>query len=102
MSDIPDVLEVAKSGYNLLLENKKVRVLEIRLKPGEKSPMHNHPNDHVIYVVKDAEFKLTFPNGEIDVFELKKGQIRWIKAGSHQTENIGKTSGHCIVTETKY
>ena len=51
MTDIPDVLEVAKSGYKLLLENKKVRVMEIRLKPGEKSPMHNHPNDHVVYVV---------------------------------------------------
>ena len=38
MTDIPDVLEVAKSGYKLLLENKKVRVMEIRLKPGEKSP----------------------------------------------------------------
>ena len=67
MTDIPDVLEVAKSGYELLLENKKVRVMEIKLKPGEKSPMHNHPNDHVIYVVKDAKFKLGFPNGKSDV-----------------------------------
>ena len=25
MTDIPDVLKVAKSGYKLLLENKKVR-----------------------------------------------------------------------------
>ncbi len=66
MTDIPDVLEVAKSGYKLILENKKVRVMEIRLKPGEKSPMHNHPNDHVVYVVKDAKFKLTFPDGKID------------------------------------
>lgn len=101
MNDIPDVLEVAKSGYNLLLENKRVRVLEIRLKPGEKSPMHNHPNDHVIYVVKDAEFKLNFPNGETEVFKLVEGQVKWIETGSHQTENIGSTEGHCIVVETK-
>jgi len=101
MSDIPDVLEVAKSGYSLLLENKKVRVMEIKLKPGEKSPMHNHPNDHVIYVVKDATFKLTFPDGTSDVFELETGQVLWIEAGPHQTENIGTTEGHCIVVETK-
>ena len=101
MSDIPDVLEVAKSGYSLLLENKKVRVMEIKLKPGEKSPMHNHPNDHVIYVVNDATFKLTFPEGTSDVFELETGQFLWIEAGSHQTENIGTTEGHNIVVETK-
>ena len=74
MTDIPDVLEVAKSGYTLLLENKKVRVMEIKLKPGEKSPMHNHPNDHVIYVVKDAQFKLSFPNGKSEIFDLKTGK----------------------------
>jgi len=101
MTDIPDVLEVAKSGYKLLLENKKVRVMEIRLKPGEKSPMHNHPNDHVVYVVKDAKFKLNFPDGKSDKFDLKTGQVLWIEAGPHQTENIGSTDGYCIVIETK-
>jgi quercetin dioxygenase-like cupin family protein len=95
------VLEVAKSGYKLLLENKKVRVMEIRLKPGEKSPMHNHPNDHVVYVVKDAKFKLNFPDGKSDKFDLKTGQVLWIEAGPHQTENIGSTDGYCIVIETK-
>jgi quercetin dioxygenase-like cupin family protein len=101
MADIPDVLDVAKSGYKLLLENKKVRVLEIRLKPGEISPMHNHPNDHVIYVVKDATFQLTFPDGTADKFDLETGKVLWINAGPHQTENIGSTEGHCIVVETK-
>jgi len=101
MTDIPDVLEVAKSGYKLLLENKKVRVMEIRLKPGEKSPMHNHPNDHIVYVVKDAKFKLNFPDGKSDKFDLKTGQVLWIEAGPHQTENIGSTDGYCIVIETK-
>jgi beta-alanine degradation protein BauB len=101
MTDIPDVLEVAKSGYKLLLENKKVRVMEIRLKPGENSQMHNHPNDHVIYVVKDAKFKLNFPNGKSDEFDLKNGQVLWIEAGPHKTENVGSTEGHCIVVETK-
>ena len=101
MTDIPDVLEVAKSGYKLLLENKKVRVMEIRLKPGEKSPMHNHPNDHIVYVVKDVKFKLNFPDGKSDKFDLKTGQVLWIEAGPHQTENIGSTDGYCIVIETK-
>ena len=71
------------------------------MKPGVKSPMHNHPNDHVIYVVNDAKFKLTFPNGKSDEFDLKSGQVLWIEEGPHQTENIGTTDGYCIVVETK-
>jgi quercetin dioxygenase-like cupin family protein len=48
MERIPDVLKPAANAYKLLMENEKVRVLDIRLKPGEKAPMHNHPNDHVV------------------------------------------------------
>ena len=101
MSNILDVLEVPNSGYNLIMENEKVRVMEMKLKPGEKSPMHNHPNDHVVYVFNNAKFKLSFPDGNSSEFELKAGQALWIEAGPHETENIGTTNGHNLVTEIK-
>jgi quercetin dioxygenase-like cupin family protein len=101
MSDILDVLEVPKSRYKLIMENEKVRVMEMKLKPGEKSPMHNHPNDHVVYVFNNSKFKLSFPDGNSDEFELKAGQALWIEAGPHETENIGTTNGHNLVTEVK-
>lgn len=101
MTSIPDVLKVTNSGYNLLMENEKVRVMDMRLKPGQKSPMHNHPSDHVVYVFKDVKLKLSFPDGKSDEFELKAGQVLWMDAGSHETENIGVTEGHNLVTELK-
>jgi quercetin dioxygenase-like cupin family protein len=101
MTSIPDVLKVNKSGYNLLMENEKIRVMEMQLKPGEMSPMHNHPNDHVVYVFNDAKFKLSFPDGNSDEFELNAGQVLWIKAGPHETENIGSTKGHNLILEVK-
>jgi beta-alanine degradation protein BauB len=101
MSNILDVLEVPNSGYNLIMENKKVRVMEMKLKPGEKSLMHNHPNDHVVYVFNNAKFKLSFPDGNSNEFELKAGQALWIEAGPHETENIGTTNGHNLITEIK-
>ena len=101
MSNILDVLEVPNSGYNLIMENEKVRVMEMKLKPGEKSLMHNHPNDHVVYVFNNAKFKLSFPDGNSNEFELKAGQALWIEAGPHETENIGTTNGHNLVTEIK-
>ncbi len=101
MSSILDVLEVPKSGYSLIMENERVRVMDMKLKPGDKSPMHNHPNDHVVYVFNNAKFKLSFPNGNSNEFELKAGQALWIEAGPHETENIGTTNGHNLVTEIK-
>jgi quercetin dioxygenase-like cupin family protein len=101
MANIPDVLKIQNNGYKLLMENDKVRVMEVRLEPGQKSPMHNHPDDHVVYVNNDARFKLSFPDGKRSEFELKAGQALWLEAGPHETENVGKTRGHNIVIELK-
>lgn len=101
MANIPDVLKVIASGYHLLMENEKVRVMEMRLNPGQKSPMHNHPHGHAVYVFKDAKLKLSFPDGNSAEFELKSGQVLWIEAGPHETKNIGATEGHNLVVEIK-
>ncbi len=101
MNAIPDVLVAAKSAYASLLENDTVRVMEIRLKPGQKAPMHNHPNNHVVYVKNDAKLKLSFPDGKDAVFDLKGGQVLWLDAGPHEAENVGTTDAHNLVVEVK-
>jgi quercetin dioxygenase-like cupin family protein len=101
MERVQDVLKSAANAYSLLMENEKVRVLDIRLKPGEKAPMHNHPNDHVVYVINDARFRLTFSDGTSGEFDLRAGQTLWMEAGSHATENIGSSGGHNLVVEVK-
>jgi quercetin dioxygenase-like cupin family protein len=101
MNNIPDVLKIKNNGYKLLLENDKVRVMEIRLEPGQKSPMHNHPDEHVVYVNNDAKFRLSFPDGKSSEFELKAGQAFFMESGPHETENVGRSKGHNIVIELK-
>ena len=101
MTKFQDVLKVENSGYNLLMENEKVRVMEMRLDPGQTSPMHNHPNDHVVYVFNKAVFKLSFPDGKSNEFKLTKGKALWIEAGPHETQNIGQTHGHNLIIEIK-
>ena len=101
MTKIQDVITAASKAYRLLLENDKVRVMEVRLKPGQKAPMHNHPNNHVIYVMKDTKFKLSFPDGKSKEVDLKSGKVLWMEAGDHETENIGTSEGHNLVIELK-
>jgi beta-alanine degradation protein BauB len=101
MEQVLDVMKSAAGAYRLLMENERVRVLDIRLKPGQKAPMHNHPGDHVVYVMNNAKFRLTFPDGTKNEVDLKAGQTLWMKAGSHATENIGPSEGHNLVVEVK-
>ena len=57
-----DPMQVGPNIYKLLFENERVRVFEVRFKPGERIAMHSHP-DHVVYVLDDGKLKLSSPDG---------------------------------------
>jgi quercetin dioxygenase-like cupin family protein len=100
MSTWADPTKVAGDVYKLLMENKKVRVFDVRFKPGQKAIMHGHPN-HVIYVLSDYTLNLMLPDGSSREVPLKAGQTMWMEAGEHAAQNIGKTEGHALVVELK-
>ncbi len=100
LAQIPDALQAAPNVYKLLMENDRVRVLDVRVKPGEKTKMHCHP-DRVVYVLSDHRLKFTSEDGQIEELELKAGQVLWIEAGAHATENTGKTEAHNLAVELK-
>ena len=43
-----DPVQVASNVYSMAFENDRVRLLEVREKPGESSAMHSHP-DYLVY-----------------------------------------------------
>ena len=101
VNEAPDVMVAASSAYRVLLENDRVRVMEVVLDAGETAPMHNHPNDHVVFVVDDAKLKLLFPDGNSGEFDLKSGQALMLDAGPHETTNVGSTKARNLVVELK-
>jgi beta-alanine degradation protein BauB len=98
--EYPDPKLVAGDVYKLVMENDRVRVFDVRFKPGQKAVMHGHP-DHVVYVLTDGTLKLTLPDGKSQVIPLKAGQAMWIDAGPHATENVGSTEAHNLAIELK-
>jgi quercetin dioxygenase-like cupin family protein len=96
----PDPVMVAGDVYKLLLENERVRVFDVRFKPGQKAVMHGHP-DHVVYIVVDGLFKLSFPDGKSQEVPLKAGQAIFMAAGPHETTNLGTKEAHNLVIELK-
>jgi quercetin dioxygenase-like cupin family protein len=91
---------VAKDVYTLIMENDRVRVFDVKFKPGQRAEMHSHP-DHVVYVFDDASIRLTGADGKSQDVQIKAGQALFLPAGPHAAENIGKTPAHNLVIELK-
>lgn len=85
-----DPVKISPDHYKVILRNKQVRVLEVRLKPGDKSPMHHHP-DNVIYVIRGGTARFTDEHGKSTVTTLKTGECLWREDEKHEVENVGKT-----------
>lgn len=86
--------------YKVVLENNRVRVLEYRDKPGDKTTMHAHP-DFVVVARSAFRRRLTLPGGKTMVREFKPGEVLWSVAQSHIGENIGDTETDVLIIEFK-
>lgn len=95
-----DPVLVAPAVYCATLDDAHARVLDIRLAPGQKSPLHSHP-DYVVHVLSPGRVRFTSPDGKSTELELKAGESMWRAAETHSVENIGKTEIHALNVETK-
>jgi hypothetical protein len=86
--------------YKVVLENERVRVLEYRDKPKDKTMMHEHP-DFVVVARSAFKRKLTFPSGKTATREFKAGEVLFMDAQSHIGENVGNTETHVLIIELK-
>jgi beta-alanine degradation protein BauB len=93
-----DPARVAPNMYKVLLNNARVRVLEVNAKAGEKAAMHWHP-DYVVYSFTDSKARFTDPKGASTDADLKAGQVMWRDAERHSTEAI--TDIHVLLFELK-
>jgi beta-alanine degradation protein BauB len=95
-----DVVQVGGDTHKVLLENAQVRVLAVKLKAGEKVPMHSHPAS-VSYVLSDGKLRVTLPDGKTVEREPKAGTSSWSEAVTHAVENIGTSEFTQVQIELK-
>jgi quercetin dioxygenase-like cupin family protein len=84
----------------VLLENDRVRVTEVRLKPGDKMSMHTHPA-YIVYTLSGTRLRFTFPDGTSREAETKKGDTVFTDGITHAIENIGTNEMVSIDVELK-
>lgn len=91
---------VPPKDHRVLFENDRVRVLEVRVLPGETSGMHEHPAA-VVYQLSDARVRFAFPDGSSREIASKVGDINWTDGVRHEVHNIGTTDDLGIIVELK-
>src|SRR5262245_20306386 len=93
--DALDPLKVAPDTHKLALDNKFVRILDVRLSPGKVEPLHRHPHGLSVYFT-DWDAKVTVQGGKPETRHRQAGTFAWSEALVHEVQNVGKTEGHIL------
>ena len=95
-----DPVKLSPQFYKVLLDNDQVRVLEYRLKPGEKEVMHSH-SPGIVYGFNDTKVRSTLLDGKATESAGTAGSVSWRNSITHALENIGTTEVHALAVELK-
>lgn len=104
-----DGVIAAPEHHRVIFENERVRVVELRVKPGEIVPVHTHRWATVNYVItlsdflsydSDGNLKLDSRTGKSDI---KEGSVFCLPPypPPHSVENVGTSEMHGIAVELK-
>lgn len=108
-----DAVAAAPESHRVLLENDRVRVLEVVIRPGEREPAHTHRWPSVMTVLETARIRYYGADGELR-FETPPRQgepaaeqqhqlgADWMgPEGLHSVENIDDRTFRALRVELK-
>lgn len=85
--------------HKVVLENDHVRVLDARISPGWKSPLHSHP-PMLLVSLGSGRFRITGPDGKTQVVDFNPGMVIWRESTEHSWEMVAGEA-HVIAVEVK-
>jgi len=86
----------------VLIDNERIRVSRLVLKPGESSKPHTHPMNSLGIILYDAKIEISGPAGSPQIIESKAGEFAWQASGTtHVIRNIGTKIFEAIDVEIK-
>jgi hypothetical protein len=104
-----DAMAVAPDHHSIVLENDQVRVLDTRLGPGSRTPVHSHQWPAALYVLSWSDFVRYDPDGKVlaDSRTMMPsapgpGGALWsAPLPPHYVQNVGDSDLHIIAVEMK-
>ena len=103
-----DAMLAAPEHHEILLENDKVRVLDTRLRPGDRTPIHTQKSSAALYVMSWSDFLRRDAEGNVIVDSRSwdrqpaVGEALWLPPlPPHSVENVGAAELRLIAVELK-
>ena len=96
-----DPVRAAPATHKVLLENDRVRVLDIHVPARGRALMHSHPTGYVAVAMTDCRMRFTFPGGKTSETTLHAGDVVWRDPVTHSAENLGTSECHVLNVEPK-
>ena len=106
--DSLDALIAAPNYHKLLLENDRVRVLDVRIAPNQTVPLHTHKWPSIVYIQSTSDFIRRDGQGKT-IFDSRNESkapsaptVQYLPAlPPHSVENIGNSEIHLFTVELK-
>jgi len=96
-----DPVTLDPKHYNVEVENEQMRVVRIKYRAHEKSPMHQHPRGAVVFLT-DAHFKFTYPDGKTEELRKKAGEcMAYTEPWEHKPENLNGKDFEAVYVEIR-
>jgi len=93
---------ILSDGHTVLIDNDRVRVNRLVLKPGESSKLHKHNMHGLGIILYDSKIEMIAADGSKRALEPKVGDYAWQNAGTtHVIKNTGTTVFEAIDIELK-
>ena len=103
-----DAVVAAPKNHKVVLENDKVRVLEVTVQPGEREPVHSHRWPSVLYVMEEENIRDYDAQGNViydtktDKNPMKTPYTVWMDPQKpHSVENLSKKPLRLMRVELK-
>ena len=86
-------MKAVPPAQRLLLKNRRVRVWEMVLKPGESYPLHPHRVPYLSIMLNDAAVVMTDTAGHEEPLQVRAGDVVWrLPPDNHAVRNVGRTT----------
>lgn len=95
-----DLAVTAGQNAKVLLDNDRVRVIELQMAPGASTGMHSH-GDHLVYFITGGSVQQSAADGTSRAMTRKPGEPLWSGPVTHDTRNTGKQPVRALVVELK-
>ena len=96
-----DMVQVMGNKAKVVLENERVRVIEIEVEPGASTGVHSHAGDQLVVFLSGGQATQTNADGSTKTTIRKPGEVAWSGAVTHDTKNTGKQKVRSLVIELK-